>query len=365
MLNNSKNSYIVSQAELNDVIDLVRKKNLVAIDTEFTRETTYYPILSIIQLAIKTADENVELFIIDCLSDLDLSGFFEIIADEKITKIFHSSTQDLQIFYHQSRLTPNTVVDTQIMANFCGFDFNVGYSSLVEKLFQKKLDKKNQRSDWQARPLSKSQIEYAFLDVFFLIKIYEEFLKILESKNRAKWFFEEMENFIGKILSSSTENLKKRFSFRNCSVKEIANIKDLIFWRESWAQRIDVPRQHLLKDELIEKIAISQNFDFNFSSNITKEMLDEVRKILDRKTDSFEKEKRFFMSEKQKSFYKNAKKLINKISVKESFKEQFLVTNLDLKKAVCEEKFFNEKITGWRYQLFGKELEQLITSVKL
>ena len=124
MLSNSKNSYITSQAELNHVVDLVRKKKLVAIDTEFTRQITYYPILSIIQLAVKTADENVELFIIDCLSNLDLSGFFEIIADEKITKIFHSSTQDLQIFYHQSRLMPKSVVDTQIMANFCGFDFN-------------------------------------------------------------------------------------------------------------------------------------------------------------------------------------------------------------------------------------------------
>jgi ribonuclease D len=365
MLNNSKNSYITSQSELNDVVALVRKKKLVAIDTEFTRETTYYPILSIIQLAVKSSDENVELFIIDCLSDVDLSEFFQIIADEKITKIFHSSTQDLQIFYHQSRLVPKNVMDTQVMANFCGFDFNTGYSNLVEKLFQKKLDKKNQRSDWQARPLRKSQIEYAFLDVFFLIKIYEEFLKILESKNRAEWFFEEMEYFISKTLTSSTENLKRRFSFRDRSAKEISKIKDLILWRESCAQRIDVPRQHLLKDELIEKIAISQNFDFKFSSNITKEMISEMKKIIDHEVESFEKEKRFFMSEKQKIFYKDAKKLINKISVKENFKDQFLITSLDLKKAVCEEKFFNEKIAGWRYQFFGKELEQLSHSINL
>ena len=223
----------------------------MALDTEFTRQTTYYPILSIVQIALKNLRGEQELFIIDCLAKLDLSQFWALIADQKIVKILHSSTQDLQIFYQKSQLKPRNIFDTQIMANFCGFGFSVGYSSLVEIFFKKNLDKKEQRSDWQLRPLSLQQIEYALLDVIFLQEIYQKFVEILAQKNRQDWHLQETQNFIEKILDSSDASLAKNFSFRNKSPKQISQIQNLLLCRERWARKINVPRQHLMKDEVI------------------------------------------------------------------------------------------------------------------
>lgn len=360
MTNNQENFYITSQSQLQHVIGLIKEAKIFAIDTEFTRQTTYYPILSIIQIAVRNSYRKKESFIIDCVTKLDLSEFFAVISDPEIVKIFHSSAQDLQIFHHKSSQLPRGVIDTQVMANFCGFGFSVGYSNLVEQLFAEKLDKKQQRSDWQRRPLNPKQIEYALLDVLFLEEIYEKFYEILSKQNRLDWCYEEMKIFIEKNLLKSEESLGKNFSYRNRSQEQIAKIKNLILCRERWAQRVNVPRQHLLKDEAIEKIVISRDLDLN----LDKKMIEEMKKILDDKEESFENlgasHKRFFMNEKQKNSYEEAKKLISKISAAENFKEQFLLTSDDLKKIICERKLFNEKVFGWRYQLFGKELEEVI-----
>ena len=139
-MTNKENFYITNNQNLEFVLDLILKAKAVAIDTEFTREKTYYPILSLIQIAVKDEGE-LKSFIVDGLADIDLAPLFKIIADKKITKILHSSLQDLQIFYQKSNEAPLGVADTQILANFCGFGFNVGYSNLVESFFQKEIDK--------------------------------------------------------------------------------------------------------------------------------------------------------------------------------------------------------------------------------
>jgi ribonuclease D len=360
--NNPEKFYITSQPHLQDVIGLIKEAKLVALDTEFTRQTTYYPILSIIQIAVKNSAGEQENFVVDCISDLDLSELFGVISDPKIIKILHSSTQDLQIFYHKSGLLPQGVIDTQIMANFCGFGFSVGYSNLVEQLFQKQLDKKQQRSDWQRRPLSKNQLEYALLDVIFLEEMHQIFLESLLRQNRLEWLREEMENFVQKILFKTDDNLSKNFSFRGRNAKQIAQIKSLVLWREGWARKVNVPRQHFLKDEVIEKIITHESVEK--ISDLTSEMREEINQILYAKTEifdqNFKREKKFFMSESQKNSYQEAKKIIAKISVQENFSEQFLITSADIGKVICEKNFLNEKVVGWRYQLFGKELEQLI-----
>ena len=150
------------------MVGLIKEAGVVALDTEFTRQTTYYPILSIIQVAVKTSLKKKESFIVDCMTDIDLTELFAIIADPRIIKILHSCAQDLQIFHRKSNLLPQSIVDTQLMANFCGYGFSVGYSALVNRICDWQLDKDQQRSDWQVRPLSAKQIEYALLDVFFL-----------------------------------------------------------------------------------------------------------------------------------------------------------------------------------------------------
>jgi ribonuclease D len=362
---NLKHKIITSPKQLFEVIELIKEAKIVALDTEFTRQTTYYPILSTIQIAVKNSKQEQKLFIIDCLEKTDLSDFFAIIADEKIIKIMHSCAQDLQIFNHQSNLLPQSVVDTQIMANFCGFNFSVGYSNLVEAFFQKSLNKQQQRSNWQLRPLSQEQIEYALLDVVFLEKIYEKLLEILNQKSRRNWLYQEMQNFIDKVLNKSDETLSKKFSFKGKSSKQIFQIKNLISCRENWARKINVPRQHLIKDEAIESLVLNRKVDLNLNPKIKAE----IKEILQQKSEDFAQndflennfENQNFMTASQKNCYLEAKKLINKICFKENFKEQFLISSSDLKKAICNSKDFDKTVSGWRYQLFGQDLKKLIT----
>ena len=348
--------YVTKKSELDAVISLIKKEKIVALDTEFTRRSTYYPVLSLVQVAVKNSEKSKKSFIIDCLSNLDLSDFFTAIADSKIVKILHSSAQDLQIFHQQSNLLPNQISDTQIMANFCGFGFNVGYSNLVENIFAKKLDKGQQNSDWQRRPLHEKQIEYALLDVEFLEELHQVFFKILDEKQRLSWYEEEMDNFIKKTLFIKDETLYKDFNFKHKSEIEITYIKNLAILRDSWAKKINVPRKHLITNEEIEKIAVTKICDLNLNEKI----LEEIDKILSSEDILYEKEKSFFMNEKQKGCYQEAKKLINNIAEKENFKEQFLIKSDDLRMIICHQDYFDKLLFGWRKDLFGEQLKQII-----
>ncbi len=363
-MTNNKNFYITNNQDLEFVLDLILKAKAVAIDTEFTREKTYYPILSLIQIAVKDAGE-LKSFIVDGLADIDLNPLFKIIADKKITKILHSSLQDLQIFYQKSNKAPLGVADTQILANFCGFGFNVGYSNLVESFFQKEIDKTQQRSDWQKRPLSQKQIDYALSDVLYLEEMHEKLLEILDEKGRKNWYYEEVKNFTDKAIIQLDEDLFKRFSFKRKTPAQIAQIKKLILWREKWAQKLDLPRQHFLKDEAIERMVVFGDFNFNFDKKVLAEAkailaeIDEAPKKIIR--EDADEGRSFFMNSEQKNLYKEAKKLIAEIAREENFKEQFLITSDGLKSVICGYKKTEQLLAGWRYQLFGERLNQLIS----
>ena len=358
----SENFYINSQDKLSRVLELIKSAKIFALDTEFTRETTYYPILSIVQVAVKNNSGEKELFIIDGLSDVDLSEFFDAIANPNFTKILHSSLQDLQIFYQKSNKMPQGIVDTQVMANFCGLGFGLGYSSLVKSLFNEDLDKQQQRSNWQLRPLSDKQIDYALFDVFFLEEIYLKFSKILQKNKCVNWFEEEMKIFLNKSLVRSDEALSKNFSFRGRSEEQIAKIKNLILWRESWAQKINLPRQHFVRDNELEKM-VDGNFDCG--RDLTAEMKKELKKILNdsevNKNFLTQRVKAWPMTKEQKDLFENGKSLIAKIARVRNFQEQFLITSSDLKKLIYDANSFENVVSGWRKELFGKELKQLIS----
>src|SRR3989338_3516406 len=351
-------NYITNNQALEEIVEFAREKNIVAIDTEFTREKTYYPILSLIQIAV--GDKS---FAIDCMSGVDLQPVYDIISDKNIKKILHSCAQDLQIFHQKSKNLPRFVHDVQMMANFCGIGFNVGYSTLTKELLGVEIDKKLQRSNWQKRPLDKKQIEYALLDVVYLEEIYLQLQDKLREKKREKWFEEEMGNVTSYVLSRNEENLFKNFSGESRirkDAKDIAKIKNLILWREEMAKKKDVPRQHFLSDREIEKIVMQKDFAINIKKNAIEEikfLLEEIEKsdikldFADRKT---------IMNEMQKARFNRAKNIVAKIAEECDLKEQFLLTNQALKDIVLEKKKINEIILGWRYYLFGRKLEKLM-----
>ncbi len=359
--------YISDNKSLLEAVEMMRREKIIAVDTEFMREKTYYPLLSLIQVAVKNANESY-FFIIDALVEIDLQPFFDIIFDRDIIKIFHAALQDLQIIAQKSqKLSPNflddlsaSVVDTQIMSNFCGMNFNSGYSALVEKFFQQNIDKTLQRSNWQKRPLSEEQLDYAISDVLFLHEIYHKLLEELKEKNREQWFFEEMRSFIKNTFKESGENLFKKFSFRGRSKEEIATLKNLILWRENWAQKLDIPRQHFIRDHVLERVAYSKDFNLKLSQH----QISEMKEIVEQKNGFMEadspRSENSFMNSKQKELYKKAKELMVEVSNEQQIREQILLPNHNLKSLVCGKKTMADSIAKWRYQLYGKRLEKII-----
>lgn len=351
--------YIASQKELLSFISEVKNVDLLAIDTEFVRRDTYYPILSIIQIAFGDS-----FYIIDCLSGIDISDFLEILTNDKLVKIIHSSSQDLQILNHISN-SSNTIThgveDTQIMANFAGLGFNIGYSNLVAKTLNHLIDKKQQLSDWKRRPLNQKQIDYAFLDVKYLEEIHSILHQAIKERGRLDWFKEEMANYLDGILKVRDEDLFGKFALSNKTLRYKDKLKELILWREDMARKINVPRQHLIKNEALEKIVINQDCDF---LNLDQKLKQEISDILKSDYQQNNVVKTFHstqpLTEKQKNTYLRIKTKISTISKQEDISEQFLITSGSLKRIVLGHDDLNNAISGWRYELLGKEISNLL-----
>ncbi len=350
---------IVNQQDLNNFSDLITDDAIIALDTEFTRRTTYYPILSTIQVALKNLDGSKIIVIIDALQSIDLTDFINKINNPKIVKILHSPLQDLQIFYQISKKYPKNIYDTQMMANFCEKDFNIGYSSLVKEIFNIEICKNMQISNWQNRPLNSSQIDYALVDVIFLHEIYENFLEFLKKRQQVEWFKEEMVDFINKSLDENYKNLMRHFSTRGKSKQQISKLINLVLLREKFAQIQNIPREHLLKNEDVEKIAENfQDFDFN-KVNLKNIFIEEIKKVLTIKENFLDINEDFFMNDKLKEIANQIKSLTTKIAKKYKIKEQFLLSSAQIKNIARVNKIKGE-VNNWRYEILGKEIENLL-----
>lgn len=226
----------------------------VTVDTEFMRETTYYPKLCLVQMA--SADEGV---LVDPLApDLDLAPFLGLMADEGVTKVFHSARQDLEIVWNLGGLVPRPLFDTQVAAMVCGYGDSVSYEQLVNDLAKQRIDKSSRFTDWSRRPLTEAQLSYALSDVTHLLKVYEALAAELERTGRTEWLAEEMAVLTSPdTYRADPENAWRRLSGRMRKAKEIAVLMEVAAWREREAQARDVPRGRILKDEAVIDLATS------------------------------------------------------------------------------------------------------------
>ena len=226
----------------------------VTVDTEFMRETTYYPKLCLIQMA--TPDEGM---LVDPLSPgLDLKPFLDLMANEAVLKVFHSARQDLEIVWNLGRLVPHPVFDTQIAAMVCGYGDSVSYEQLVNDLAKARVDKSSRFTDWSRRPLSEAQLAYALSDVTHLIKVYEALAAELARTGRAAWLDEEMAVLTSPdTYRADPENAWRRLAGRLRKAREIAVLMEVAAWRERDAQARDVPRGRVLKDEAVMDVAVA------------------------------------------------------------------------------------------------------------
>src|SRR3954447_15532923 len=178
---------ITTQNELETVLAAFEKSDFVTVDTEFIRETTFWPILCLIQMAAP----GVTALIDPLAPDINLAPFFRLMANEAVVKVFHAARQDIEIIVHLGDLVPHPVFDTQVAAMVCGFGDSVSYDQLVQRITGARLDKSSRFTDWRHRPLSDKQLEYAVADVTHLIEVYLHLKAELERENRAHWLNEE------------------------------------------------------------------------------------------------------------------------------------------------------------------------------
>ena len=224
----------------------------ITIDTEFLRETTFWPQLCLVQVAGED-----EFALIDPLVEgLDLAPLFELLDNENVRKVFHAGRQDIEIFHYLSGRIPQNVFDTQIAAMVCGYGDQVGYDQIVRQTVGATIDKSHRFTDWSRRPLNDAQLAYAAADVTHLRHVYLHLAGILEKKNRSSWVAEEMAALLDpKTYSVAPEDAWERLKLRARKPIEFAALKAVAQWREEVAQARDVPRRRILKDDALYELA--------------------------------------------------------------------------------------------------------------
>ena len=246
---------VVATADLAAACERLTRHAFITVDTEFLRESTYYPQLCVLQMA--SAEEAI---VVDALApDLDLAPFFNLMANEKVVKVFHAARQDIEIVWHRANLIPHPVFDTQVAAMVLGYGDSISYDQLVQRITGDMLDKSHRFTDWTRRPLSTAQLEYAISDVTHLRDVYHRLLADLGRMGRTNWVDAEMA-----ILTSpdtyrmDPDNAWQRLRTRVRKPKELAVLMEVAAWREREAKDRDIPRQRVLKDDLVVDIATQQ-----------------------------------------------------------------------------------------------------------
>src|SRR5271165_107048 len=237
---------------LQALCDRLSREEFVTVDTEFMRERTYWPELCVVQLA-----GEHEVAVIDAEApDLDLAPLGALLANQAVMKVFHAARQDIEIFVLRFGDVPRPLFDTQIAAMVAGFGEQAGYDSLVAALAGGSIDKAHRFSDWSARPLSASQISYAAADVTYLRTVYTRLCARLQQEGRLDWVAEEMAELANPALyRTDPEAMWERLRPRSNNRRFLGMVRALAAWREREAQRVNIPRQRLLRDETLLEIA--------------------------------------------------------------------------------------------------------------
>jgi ribonuclease D len=243
---------ITTSKDLESFVTRLKKAEFVTVDTEFIREKTYWPRLCLIQVGGPEEEAAID----PLAEGIDLTSFYELMQDKKVLKVFHACRQDLEIFLHESGKLPTPVFDTQIAAMVCGFGEQASYESLVNALLRKTVDKSSRFTDWAQRPLTSKQLKYALADVIHLRPIYEKLSQRLEKMERGAWIKDDMKELLQKEhYVTKPEDAWERIRIPTHKPRALGILKEIAAWREVAAQKLDIPRGRLVKDEAMAEIA--------------------------------------------------------------------------------------------------------------
>lgn len=261
---------ITTTSDLQTACAQLSRSSFVAVDTEFMRETTFWPVLCLIQMA----SPDLEVIVDPLALGIDLAPFHDLMMNEAIVKVFHAARQDVEIVFAQTGKVPRPIFDTQIAAMVCGFNESVSYVNLVKKVTGIDLDKSSRFTDWSRRPLTLGQLTYALADVTHLRDVYRYLVDEMTAGNRIEWVAEEMSELMQvSTYQTLPEDAWKRLKLRVKNRKALGVLMELAAWRERLAQSQNVPRGRVLRDEAL--------FDIANQAPTTPEKLSELRTLSD------------------------------------------------------------------------------------
>ena len=248
-------SLLKTTAEVEEFCRELADEDYITIDTEFMRDRTFWPKLCLVQLAGKDRYAAID----PLAPGIDLQPLFDLMADSSVIKVFHACRQDVEIFYHLTGRTPSPIFDTQLAAMVLGYGDEVGYENLVSQIAKAQIDKSSRFTDWSHRPLSEKQLSYALADVTHLRVIYEHLSSELDKAGRLDWAKEELSDLTSTDTYAQPPELAwKRVKVRSKDPRFLAIVQALATWREEEAQSRDLPRNRIIRDDLLMEIAANR-----------------------------------------------------------------------------------------------------------
>lgn len=341
----------------------------VTVDTEFMRETTYWPKVCLIQVGGPD-----EARVIDPLAEgLDLEPLFALLRNKAVLKVFHAARQDLEIFTKLMGEVPAPLFDSQVAAMVCGFGDQVSYEQLVAKLAGAQVDKSSRFTDWARRPLTEKQVRYALGDVTYLRKIYEKLNAKLQKSGRTEWLADEMAILADPATYEVVpENAWKRLKPRTTKGEYLAVLQAAAAWREVEARNRDIPRQRIVRDETLMEIAAhppKSADDLERMRGLSKGfaegkmgtgLLAAIAAKLASPKDTWP------VLEREPELPRGIGPLVELLKVLLKLKcddhdvaQKLLANSSDLDKIAADDKAAVPALQGWRYELFGKDALRL------
>jgi ribonuclease D len=361
---------ITTTAELAVFCDKLKGQPFVAVDTEFMRETTYWPKLCLIQAA---GANGVEACIDPLAEGMDLEPLLEIMRDTSILKVFHAARQDVEIFNNLNAM-PAPLFDTQVAGMAAGFGEQIAYDALVRQMLKIELDKSSRFTDWARRPLSDNQLTYALADVTHLASLYPILQERLSKEGRLGWVTDEMANLTDPaIYDVEPENAWKRLRPRKHTAKYMAVYKAVAAWRERTAQTRDQPRGRILKDEAIDEVATQAPVDADqldrlrsvpkgFSgSRFGPDLLAAIREAL-KDPEAYApvvERNRTAPSPAAGAVVELLKVLLKARSEEAGVASKLIATVSDLEQIANDDECDNAALKGWRREAFGEDALRL------
>lgn len=359
---------ITTQAALNNFCTQVADGEYITVDTEFIRDKTYYPKLCLVQIA----GAEVSAIIDPLATGIDLSSVFALLQKPDLIKVFHACRQDIEIFYMLSGAIPEPIFDTQIAASVCGYGESASYETLVNNIVKQEIDKSSRFTDWAIRPLSEKQLNYALSDVTYLRTIYEHLKAKLEQAGRTSWIVREHEFLTNPVLyQSDPSNSWKRLKYGTMRPKNLAVLRELAQWRELEAQKNDVPRGRILKDETLVELASGlprkladlarmRSPDKNLPKDKADAVFACIEKALALPASDFPHSTKPHRSSENNSSLIAMLQLLLKVKADTHGIAASIIAGKDDLEAISLEESDAEALQGWRFEVFGREAQLLI-----